>query len=216
MDKKPTYEELERRVQELENKQVVPDIADRKQAEIALKESEIYYRTLFENVNDAVLVHEIGNDGKPGKFIDANHVALELLGYTQDELLEMTPKDITTENGYKDLSEARANVISNSAAIFETTHFDRNSRPIPVESHVSIVEIGGQQVAVSVVRDLSERKMAEKVLKERIKKMAFLQSISQIVQEENSLGNICQKITCAMPKAWYYPEITCARIIYGE
>ncbi|MCF8088894.1 MAG: PAS domain-containing protein, partial [Desulfotignum sp.] len=77
---KPTYNELERRVQELQK-------------------SEIYYRTLFENVNDAVLVHEIGFDGKPGQFIDANRVALDRLGYTHDELLKMTPKAITTEKG---------------------------------------------------------------------------------------------------------------------
>ncbi len=194
MTMKPSYEELEKRVQELQ-------------------ESEIYYRTLFENVNDAVLVHEIGFDGKPGKFIDANRVALKRLGYTHDELLTLTPKDITTEKGYKDLSETRANITSNCAAIFETTHLARNGRPIPVESHVSTVEIAGRQVAVSVVRDLSERKIAEKVLKERVKELTFLHSISRIVQEEDSCGHICQKIVCAMPKAWYYPEITCARII---
>ncbi|MCF8090491.1 MAG: PocR ligand-binding domain-containing protein, partial [Desulfotignum sp.] len=160
-----------------------------------------------------VLVHEIGFDGKPGQFIDANRVALDRLGYTHDELLKMTPKAITTEKGYKALSEARANVISNSAAIFDTTHFARNGRPIPVESHVSIVEIAGRRVAVSVVRDLSERKMAEKVLRERVKELTFLQSISRIVQEEDNFGRICQKIVCAMPKAWCYPEIACARII---
>jgi PAS domain S-box-containing protein len=189
------------------------DITERKQAEIALQESEVYYRTLFENVNDAVLVHEIGFDGKPGKFIAANSVALKRLGYTHDELLKLTPKDITTEKGYKELSEARANVISNSAAIFETTHFARNGRPIPVESHVSVVVIAGRRVAVSVVRDLSERKMAEKVLRERVKELTFLQSISRIVQKEDNFGRICQKLVCAMPKAWCYPEIACARII---
>jgi PAS domain S-box-containing protein len=142
MAEKPTYQELKRRVQELQ-------------------ESEIYYRTLFESVNDAVLVHEIDVDGMPGKFIDVNRVAIKRLGYTHEELLKLTPKDITTENGYKELSKARANVISNSTAIFETTHCARNGRPIPVESHVSVVELAGQRVAVSVVRDLSERKRAE-------------------------------------------------------
>jgi PAS domain S-box-containing protein len=137
------------------------------QAKIALQESEVYYRTLFENVNDAVLVHEIGFDGLPGKFIDANSVALKRLGYTHEELLKLTPKDITTENGYKELSKARANIISNSAAIFETIHYARNGRPIPVESHVSVVELAGQRVAVSVIRDLSERKRAEEALRNK-------------------------------------------------
>jgi PAS domain S-box-containing protein len=143
---KPTYEELERRIRELQ-------------------ESEMYYRTLLESVNDAVLVHEIGFDGMPGKFIDANRAALMRLGYTHAELRKLTPKDIATENGYKDLSEARANITSNAAAIFETSHLARNGTPIPVESHVSVVDLAGQRVAVSVVRDLSERKLAEDVLR---------------------------------------------------
>jgi PAS domain S-box-containing protein len=154
MAKKPTYEELERQVQELQK-------------------SEIYYRTLLENVNDAVLVHEIGFDGMPGKFVDANRAALKRLGYTHDELLELTPRDITTEKGYKNLSEARANITSNYAAIFETTHLARNGRPIPVESHVSVVELAGQRVAVSVVRDLSERKRTEEKLRLSNEQLTF-------------------------------------------
>lgn len=100
----------------------------------------------------------------PGKFIDANRAALKRLGYTHAELLKLTPKDITTENGYKDLSKARANIISNCAATFETIHLAQNGRPILVESHVSVVELAGQRVAVSVVRDLSEHKRAEEAL----------------------------------------------------
>jgi PAS domain S-box-containing protein len=147
MAEKPTYEELKKRVQELQK-------------------SEIYYRTLLEGVNDAVLIHGIGVDGMPGKFIDANRAALKRLAYTHDELLKLTPKDITTEKGYEVLSEARENVISNNAAIFETTHYARNGNPIPVESHVSVVELAGQRVAVSVVRDLSERKQVMEQLRE--------------------------------------------------
>jgi PAS domain S-box-containing protein len=194
MAEKPTYEELKRQVQKLQK-------------------SEIYYRTLLQSVNDAILVHEIGYDGMPGKFIDANHAAIKRLGYSHDELLRLTPKDITTEKGYKDLSEARASIVSKNTAIFETTHFARNGCQIPVESHVNIVEVADRRVAVSVVRDLSERKMAEKVLKERVKELTFLHSITRIVHEEDNFGRICQKIAHAMPKAWCYPKIACARII---
>jgi PAS domain S-box-containing protein len=60
---------------------------------------------------------------------------------------------------------------------------------------------------------LQEHKRAEEALKERVKEWAFMQSISKIIQKQNSFESICQKIACALPNAFYYPEIACARIL---
>ena len=75
MAKKPTYEELEERVKELEN-----EALERKQAEEALRKSEEKYRTLLENAGQAVLVAQDG----VYKFV--NPKGEELFGYSKEEL----------------------------------------------------------------------------------------------------------------------------------
>jgi PAS domain S-box-containing protein len=130
-----------------------------------LRESEAYYRALFESVSDAVLVHDIGFDGMPGTFIAANRIALERLGYSREDLLRLTPRDIAPESEFDELAAARASIASTGTAMFETVHLSRDGRRIPVESHVSILKLGERRVAVSVARDLSECRRVEEALK---------------------------------------------------
>ncbi|MFW9843413.1 MAG: PAS domain S-box protein, partial [Candidatus Thorarchaeota archaeon] len=65
---------------------IVEDITARKQAEEALKESEEKYRHLFNNLSDIVFVANL-----KGQFIQIIDTGANLLGYTTDELSEMTP-----------------------------------------------------------------------------------------------------------------------------
>jgi len=62
------------------------DIANRKQAEDALQESERKFREIFNKINDAIHLHEIKEDGSTGKFIDVNDVACRMLQYSRDEM----------------------------------------------------------------------------------------------------------------------------------
>ena len=78
MAKKPTYEELEQRVKELEN-----EALERKPAEEALRESEQRYRSLFENMlNGFAYCQLLYKDGRPYDFIylDVNKAFGELTG----------------------------------------------------------------------------------------------------------------------------------------
>ncbi|MBN1295353.1 MEKHLA domain-containing protein [bacterium] len=139
-----------------------------------LRESEAFYRMLFNSVNDAVLVHKIDPDGTPGKFIAANRVAIDRLGYSLDEIQQLTPRDISLEESFQQLVKARSEIASKGTTLFETIHLTRSGHRIPVESQVSVLEFADQRVAVSVARDLSERRQAEEQLRESEEKFRFL------------------------------------------
>ena len=72
------------------------DVTERKRAEEALRESGEKFRSIFDMVNDAIHIHEIGPDGEPGKFIEINEVACRMLQYTREELLAHGPLDFVT------------------------------------------------------------------------------------------------------------------------
>ena len=58
-------------------------------AEAALRQSEALFRTVFENVNDEIYIGALD-----GRFLEVNGVACRNLGYTREELLRMSVKDI--------------------------------------------------------------------------------------------------------------------------
>jgi len=78
MADKPTYEELEQRIKELEQK-----AAEREQAEKAIRKSEKYLKTLLANIQAAVVVH-----GPDTEIVHCNKEAQELLGMTEDQMLD--------------------------------------------------------------------------------------------------------------------------------
>jgi PAS domain S-box-containing protein len=62
--------------------------------------------------------------------------------------------------------------------------------------------------------DITDRKLAEEALRERLKELECLQALSKLIEKENSLERIFQKWVDIMPVGWRYPEIACARILF--
>ncbi|MEO7648909.1 MAG: PAS domain S-box protein, partial [Bryobacteraceae bacterium] len=65
------------------------DVTERRRVEEQLRESEQRLRTLFEGIDDALLVHDL-----EGRILDCNPAARRRLGYTRDELLTLRTSDI--------------------------------------------------------------------------------------------------------------------------
>jgi PAS domain-containing protein len=66
------------------------DLSESARTEQALRERDYHYRTLFDNAGDAILIHNL-----TGRFLEVNRVACEFLGYSREELLRLTPADVT-------------------------------------------------------------------------------------------------------------------------
>ena len=158
---------------------IIQDVTERRQAEEALKESEQKFRDIFNNTTDAIQIHGIGDDGKPGKFTDVNDVACRMLGYTRDELLAKTPLDITMDYHNPFLEKIFEEQQTTGSARFETEHRKKDGTVIPVEVNTHIVTILEKKVILAVVRDITERKRAEEALQKASKKISMLSSITR-------------------------------------
>lgn len=135
--------------------------AGRTSQERMSSETESDFRAVFDNVSDALFIHDL-----QGRFLDVNHVARERLGYSREELLALTPRDIDSPE-YAALVESRiTELMQTGSAMFETAHVTRDGRTIPVELSSRIIEFRGQKAVLSIARDITRRKHYEDALRE--------------------------------------------------
>jgi PAS domain S-box-containing protein len=137
------------------------DITDRKQMEVALRDSESRYRLLFHEANDIVLIHPLGTEDEPGKkFLEVNDVTCRLLGYSRAELLQMTPLDLIGELDLPAVPDEMTTLTATGQLLFEKTLITKTGDPIPVEIHAQVFDWQGQPTVLSVARDIRERRAA--------------------------------------------------------
>ena len=152
------------------------EITERKHSLQALTESEEKYRNLFDNANDAIYLI----DQKTQKILDTNKKAVDMLGYSVDEFKQMTIPDLHPEEESLALPQKFAEAAE-SGSISEVNgfhHMTKDGRLVPIEVNASMVQVGGKQLRLSIVRDVTERKRAENELRhsEQYNRMLFEQS----------------------------------------
>ncbi|MFA5269393.1 MAG: PAS domain S-box protein [Methanoregula sp.] len=136
-------------------------LIQRKRAEEELKESERKFREIFNNINDGIELHEMMDNGLPGKYREVNEVTCRMLGYSREELLQHSPLDFTTEYHNRPIEDIGKEIITRGHSRFETGHRNRDGTVIPVEINAHVIRHDSKTLVLSVVRDITERKKAE-------------------------------------------------------
>ena len=145
-------------------------ITDLEQANGAISESELKFRTLFNSTSDAIYVRSFLENGEVGPFIEVNDIACSRLGYTRDEMLGISTVDINHPTLGIRLDNIRNTLDEDSQTVFETTHLAKDGRVVPVEISSHQFTLDGNPVILSVARDISDRKNAEQELRESSQK----------------------------------------------
>jgi len=144
---------------------IFEDITDRKQGEALLKESEEKFRTLFNNASDMIMLHSLTGDMVHGQYIEVNDVACQILHYTREELLAMSPRDLVAEDSVVSVSGLRGKLLDEGHVTFETILVTKDRKRIPVETSVHLFVFKDQPVGLAIVRDITLRKKAEHQLR---------------------------------------------------
>ncbi len=107
-------------------------------------------------------------DRQSMRFLDVNDTACRSLGYTRDELLQMGPQDIKPHFTRQALEQTFDRVLAGdlNAGMFETIHAQKDGALLPVEVYLRPLDQEGAPLLVASVRDITERKGAERALRE--------------------------------------------------
>ncbi|AUB56133.1 MULTISPECIES: sensor histidine kinase [Methanobacterium] len=153
---------------------IARDITTSKKMELELQESEEKFREVFNNANDAIVLHPIKPDGSPDNFIEVNDVACKRLGYNREELLGMNPRDINNEETIRQIPRRMEKIIRNGNSTFEAVNLTRDGVEIPVEVSAHIFNLRGEKMVLSILRDITRRKESEAQLLQSLNEKELL------------------------------------------
>jgi len=196
------------------------DITGRKRKEQEIKNSEELFRISFEYAPDAYYLNDL-----KGKFIDGNRAAEEVIGYKREELigksflkLHMLPEDQIP----KAVSILAKNVQGRGTGPDELVLQRRDGSKVSLEIRTYPVKVKGRTVVLGIARDVTERKMAEELLRESEGKFRNLAEQSPNMIFINKQGRVvyanekCEEITGYGREEIYSPEFDFLRLIAPE
>jgi len=144
--------------------QVSLDLTDLKRAENAWKESELRYKALFDRGLLCVYIHDF-----EGKFIDANDAALNLLGYTREEIPSLNFNSLLSKDQIQKAFETMKDLKCYGRQKLPTEYrlSRKDGKHVWVETDATVLYRGGKAYAIhGIARDITDRKRTVEALKE--------------------------------------------------
>ncbi len=146
----------------------VQDITERKRTEQALQESEEKYRELFEANTDSITIFHIGADGKPSNILEMNDSALQLVGYTREEMKKLTPNDFEVYHTKINIEKRIKDIQTKGFTNFETIIRHKDGHEINAEIKAIAINYKNQPALMNILRDITVRKKQEQAIAKRL------------------------------------------------
>ena len=166
---------------------VFHDITERKRAEEALRQSEQRYHLLFDSNPQPVWVYDV----KTLAILDVNHSAVRNYGYSREEFLSLTIKDIRPPGDVPSLLESAVKAPPDTEISSVWQHRKKGGTLIDVESTSHPLVYEGRDARLVVATDITTRKRAEEALQTSEEKFrSVVQTAHDAIVSADSHGNI--------------------------
>jgi len=152
---------------------VIRDITERKKAESELRLKE----QLLDKSSDSIIIRDAD-----AKIVYANETAYKSRGFTKEEFLGMTIYQLLAPDQAELIKARSKDMLRPGTDTFESTHIRKDGSQIAVEVNRNILEIDGKMYSVTITRDITERKQAEKEL--RLKELIIDSASDSIILRE--------------------------------
>ena len=202
MVKKPTYEELEQRIKELEK-----EALKHKHAEEALEEKAQFYSAILDHAGFSIVLI----DAETEKRVAFNTKEHESHGYTREEYQNIKSTgssagiDIVDneENGH----ERAKRIIEKGSEIFETKHRTKSGKIIDVLTSSVAIRLKKRDHLLNISHDITERKESEEALLKSEKRFRDLaELLPETIFEMDLYGHLTFVSRSAFAQFKYTPE----------
>jgi two-component system, cell cycle sensor histidine kinase and response regulator CckA len=122
-----------------------------------------HYDSLARFGNDIILLFD-----STGRLVEVNDRAVDAYGYSREELLSMNLRDLRHPSTSADLDAQWNRIGELGSMVFETVHQRRDGSAIPVEVSSRVMVAEGAEFRQSIIRDITERKVAEEKLRRMV------------------------------------------------
>ena len=143
----------------------IADVTEQKRTEEALRESEARFRGTFENA--AVGIAHVD---KAGRWIYVNGALCRMLGYTREELLQRTFRDVSHPDDVAVSLDRFRRLMQGDVAeyVLEKRYLQKNGHAVWVHLTVSLQRdaAGEPEYNIAVIEDITEQKRTEEALRE--------------------------------------------------
>lgn len=144
------------------------------------------YDLLFDMANDIVVVLD-----KEGNVMDVNDRAVEAYGYSQAELLQMNGDDLRTNTKDRKFTDIFTYLSTHNGIRYESEHIRKNGTLFPTEVSMRYYKSEGEEFLLCIVRDISERRQAEILLKENLNALQSIIDASPLgIITTDTSGNV--------------------------
>jgi PAS domain S-box-containing protein len=140
----------------------INDITEQKSAEEKLRRQEKQYRVLFATYPSPTWVY----DAEALAFLAVNDAAVEHYGYSREEFLAMTIRDIRPPEDVPAFLESGTVTSEKPQAAGVWRHLKKNGEIILAEIFASAIEFEGRRAQLAIAIDVTEQRKAERAIRE--------------------------------------------------
>ncbi len=145
---------------------------------------QIRYETILKNANDAIMLFN-----KEGQIIEVNDMAITMYGYNKKELCQLKIPDFWKDDRYHQIIDNIDKINLINGYVFESKHLKKDKSEFPVEVSARQIEIEGEKYYQTIIRDITDRKIAEQNLiesKEKYKEL--VENINDVIFTVSETG----------------------------
>jgi len=177
------------------------DITERKQVQEVLEENEERYRQIFQFSPDSIIILDMDMN-----IMAVNNKVVEEFGYSKKELLEKTIFELHPETELKHSAQVLASMKKKGMLKVETSFIRKDGSVFLAEATPCNYALGGKQIIHVVIRDITERKRAEKSLEQSESLLkAIIDSTGDGLLVVDNNGHVTHRNT-EFIKMWNIPQ----------
>ncbi len=149
---------------------VARDFTERRQMEDELQESKERFQTITENLPHGVFLHDLD-----GNILMVNRASCRNTGYTREELLSMTVRDIDPDSLTRDdRKNLWLELQTGDFAKINSTHYRKDGSKYVAEIYINAITLEGEPMMLAITQDITERQENERQIRESLKEKETL------------------------------------------